>query len=145
MQMMAMRAAMMGGMGMPMADHVEGRIAFLKAELKITDAQSGPWNAFADALRQSAKRLGDIRQSMMKPGAARATFAENLDNQERALSARLDGTRAMKTAFAALVPKLSDEQKKAADDLLAPPFGMGMMAMGGFGQMGMGQMGRPVQ
>src|SRR5689334_24001092 len=40
-QMMPMRQMMMGqqgGMGMPY-EHVEGRIAFLKAELKITDAQ----------------------------------------------------------------------------------------------------------
>ena len=32
---------------MGMADHVEGRIAFLKVELKITDAQMPQWNAFA--------------------------------------------------------------------------------------------------
>src|SRR6516164_7300947 len=41
------RGGMMGMMGM--AGHVEGRIAFLKAELKITDAQTSAWNAFADA------------------------------------------------------------------------------------------------
>lgn len=41
---------------MGMADHVEGRIAFLKAELKITDAQLPQWNTFADALRSNARR-----------------------------------------------------------------------------------------
>jgi hypothetical protein len=45
-----------GGMGMMwMADHIDGRIAFLKAELKITEAQMSPWNAFADALRANAE------------------------------------------------------------------------------------------
>ena len=37
----------MGGMCMmmaAMADHVEGRLAFLKAELKISDAQRPLWN-----------------------------------------------------------------------------------------------------
>jgi hypothetical protein len=32
-----------------MAGHVEGRIAFLKTELKITEAQSPQWNQFAEA------------------------------------------------------------------------------------------------
>jgi hypothetical protein len=119
------------GMGMAMTDHIEGRVAFLKAELKITDAQSSSWNAFADALRANAKALVDIRQSFLaKPVAARGNFAETLDFQERWLAARLDGTRAMKTAFTALSPTLSDEQKKTADDLLARPFGMDMMMMG---------------
>ena len=40
-----------------MADHVEGRIAFLKTELKITDAQQPLWNAVADAMRASAKDM----------------------------------------------------------------------------------------
>jgi hypothetical protein len=44
---------MMGMMGM--ADHIEGRIAFLKAELKITDTQLTQWNEFADVLRANAR------------------------------------------------------------------------------------------
>ena len=64
-----MRAAMMGEYGMPemgpmrpragMAGlrHIEGQIAFYKAELHVTDAQTTQWNAFADALRSGAKRL----------------------------------------------------------------------------------------
>ncbi|PWC70184.1 hypothetical protein TSH20_07215, partial [Azospirillum sp. TSH20] len=52
-QMMPMMRQMMmdqqGGMGLPF-EHVEGRIAFLKAELGITDAQAPQWNAFADTL-----------------------------------------------------------------------------------------------
>jgi len=43
------------------SEHVEGRIAFLKTELKITDAQLPQWNAFADALRNSA---GQMRAAM---------------------------------------------------------------------------------
>ncbi|PWC69723.1 hypothetical protein TSH20_08840, partial [Azospirillum sp. TSH20] len=55
-QMMPMMRQMMMGqqggisaMGLPF-EHVEGRIAFLKAELGITDAQAPQWNAFADTL-----------------------------------------------------------------------------------------------
>src|SRR4051812_26213619 len=32
--------------------HIEGRLAFLKTELKITDAQSAQWNALAGLMRQ---------------------------------------------------------------------------------------------
>ena len=41
-----------------MAGHVEGRLAFLKTELKITDAQLPLWNAVADAVRANAKGDG---------------------------------------------------------------------------------------
>jgi hypothetical protein len=54
---MMQRMGMMGGGmgGMATIDRVEGRIAFLRAELKITDAQADVWNGFADALRANAK------------------------------------------------------------------------------------------
>ena len=51
-----------------MADHVEGRIAVLKAELKITEAQLPQWNAFADALRENARRMSGMPAMMMQGG-----------------------------------------------------------------------------
>lgn len=144
-------AKMMGpGMGgMATIDRIEGRIAFLRAELKITDAQAAAWNAFAETLRANAKKLGEVRALMMgKPGEAQqpaATMTDRLDRQEQWLLARLEGTRAMKAAFTKLNEALSDEQKKTANDILAPHMGMGMMAMMGAqmqpGQMQPGQMG----
>ena len=139
----------MGTMGdspasMGMIDHVEGRIAFLRTELKITDAQANAWNAFADALRTNAKKLGEVRGSMMShmgAGQQRApTLAEQLSLQEQWLVARLEGTRALKSAFTNLDGMLSDEQKKTANELLDPHMGMEMMSMMA-GQMPPGQMG----
>ena len=99
--METMHAAKMMGPGiggMATIDRVEGRIAFLRAELKITDAQANTWNAFADALRANAKKLGEVRASMMgKPGEMQQpapTMADRLDRQEWLL-ARLS-TRAMR-------------------------------------------------
>ena len=145
MQMMAMMHAGAGMGGMAMIDHVEGRIAFLRAELKITDAQTSAWNAFADALRANAKSLGEVRASMMpQQGAASQTLVDRLSVQEKWLAASLDGTRAIKSALTNLIGSFSDEQKKAADELLTPHMGMmGMMAMMAAmrsGQMGPGQM-----
>jgi hypothetical protein len=153
--MMNMRMMrVMGTMGdspvsMGMIDHVEGRIAFLRTELKITDAQANAWNAFADALRTNAKKLGEVRASMMShmgAGQQRApTLAEQLNLQEQWLVARLEGTRAIKSAFTNLDGVLSEEQRKAANELLGPHTGMGMMPMMAGqmtpGQMGPGQMG----
>jgi LTXXQ motif family protein len=156
MGMMHMRGMMGGGMdGMATVDHIEGRIAFLRAELKITDAQADAWNTFADALRTNAGKLAEVRASMMpKPGAAQpaSTLSARLDQQEQWLAARLDGTKTMKSALVKLNEILSDDQKKTATDLLAPHMGMGEMAMmpqmapeqeeqGRMPGMGMGNMG----
>lgn len=142
MQMMGMMRQSGGGAGMATIDHVEGRIAFLRAELKITDAQNGVWNAFADALRANAKSLGEVRSSMM--AGAQQSLVDRLALQEKWLAARLEGTRAIKSALTNLVASFSDDQKKTADEMLAPH--MGMMAMMQSGQMmqpgaiGMGMM-----
>ena len=142
MRMMGQSVAEMGcgGMsGMATIDRVEGRIAFLRTELKITDAQSAAWNAFADALRANAKSLGEVRASMMpQAGAPQQSLIDRVALQEKWLAARLEGTRAIKSALTNLVGTLSDEQKKTADELLAPH--MGMMAGMRPGQMGSGQM-----
>jgi hypothetical protein len=139
MQMMMRHSG--GGMdGMATIDHIEGRIAFLRTELKITDAQTSAWNAFADALRANAKSLGEVRASMMA-GAAPQTLLDRLTLQEKWLAARLEGTRAIKSALTNIVGTFSDEQKKLADELLAPHMGMmAMMSAMKSGQMGPGQM-----
>lgn len=147
MNMMGMMPMMGPGMtGMSTIDHVEGRIAFLRTELKITDAQTLAWNAFADALRTNAKKLGEVRSAMMpRPGAGQQqapTMTERLDLQERWLVARLEGTRAIRSAFTKVFEALSDDQKSSANELMAPHMGMMTMMSGQMqpGQMQPGQM-----
>ena len=138
MRMMGMMGPMseMGMPGMDMADRVEGRIAFLRTELKITDAQQKPWNDFAQSLRANARNLGDMR-SMMAPNAATQTLAQRLDQQEKWYVARLEGIRALERTTSELYGALSDEQKKTADQILPPHLGlmpmmpMAMMSLGG--------------
>jgi hypothetical protein len=140
MQMMGSRQCGMGGMDT--IDRVEGRIAFLRTELKITDAQNTAWNAFADTLRNNAKSLGEVRASMMpQTGGAPQGIVDRLALQEKWLGARLEGTRAIKSSLASLVSTLSDDQKKTAEELLVPHVGMSAMMCGMQpGQMGPGQM-----
>jgi hypothetical protein len=131
--MMNMMSEMMG-----MTDHTAGRIAFLHAELQITDAQSKAWDAFADAMQKIGSQMKAADMPMMAQGSAPQLLAR-LDSQERMLTARLEGARAMKAAFAPLYDALSAEQRKTADDLLANHMGLmplGMM-QGGMMQGGM--------
>ena len=125
MSMMGMMQMMMGQNGM--VGHVEGRIAFLKAELKITDAQQPVWNAVADALRANAKDLAGMPHGMAMMGGS-GTLPEKLAAHEKVLTAHLDGLRKLRTAFDPLYAALSADQKKTADGLVIGP--MGVMAMG---------------
>jgi hypothetical protein len=127
MPMMEMMRAMMGQTGMPMmAEHVEGRIAFLKVELKITDAQLPLWNAFAQAMRDDATAMQGMQAGMMSMGQA-ATLPDKLAAREKMLSARLEALRKLKAAAEPLYAALSDDQKKTADEIMLSPMGMGMM------------------
>ena len=111
--------AMMGAM----ARHVEGRLAFLKAELKITDAQLPLWNAVADAMRANAKSMGDTAGGMMG-GSQTARLPDKLAMREKMMTAHLEALRKFKAAADPLYAALSDEQKKTADELLIGPMGM---------------------
>ena len=128
MPMMGMMRMMMGqdGMGM-MAGYVEGRLAFLKTELKITDAQLPLWNAVADAIRANAKSMGEMMSGGMMGSSQTATLPEKLALHEKMMTAHLEGLRRLKTAVDPLYAALSPEQKKTADELVMGPMGMGMM------------------
>ena len=125
----------MGGMdmsGMGMTERIEGRIAFLRAELQITKAQSKVWDVFADALRNNARRLKKASMPITADASAPQLLAQ-LDSQEQMLGARLEGVRSMKAAFAPLYAAISAEQRKTADELLATHMGLmpsGMMQGG---------------
>jgi hypothetical protein len=124
MPMMDMMQMMMGQNGM--AGHVEGRIAFLKAELKITDAQQPLWNGVADAIRSNAKDMTGMPHGTAMGGSG--ALPENLASQEKMLVAHLDAMRRLRTAFDPLYAALRADQKKTADGLMIGP--MGVMGMG---------------
>jgi LTXXQ motif family protein len=132
MPMMGMMQMMMGQDGMggipmmaAMAGHVEGRLAFLKTELKITDAQLPLWNAVADAIRANAKGMGEMSGGMMGRSQT-ATLPEKLALRKKMMNAHLEALRKLKAAADPLYAALSDEQKKTADELLMGPMGMMM-------------------
>ena len=110
---------MMGGM----AAHAEGRIAFLKAELAITDQQKAAWDAYAAAIKKNLTGMQAMRETMMKVMQAKSPV-ERLDAHISAMDARLAALKELKPAVNTLYAALSEEQKKKADELLT---GMGCM------------------
>ena len=117
-----MMGMMAGRMMEMMSAHTDGWLAFLKTELKITDAQTPQWNAFADAVRANAKGMKEMHASMMETPTA--ALPDRLALHEKMLSAHLDAVRRMKAAVEPLYASFSDEQKRTADELVSP---MGMM------------------
>ncbi|WP_292589150.1 Spy/CpxP family protein refolding chaperone [Mesorhizobium sp.] len=128
--MMGMMSASNGPAELMMSpSHVEGRIAFLQAELKVTDAQQPQWKAVADAMRANAKlaeqTMGGMGGAMMSAGPAAMTPSKRIDQAEQMLSGRLEGLRQLKAAIEPFYATLSDAQKAVADKLLVPaPMGM---------------------
>jgi len=108
-----------------MLDRVEGRLAFIKAELKITDAQIPAWNKLADAIRAAAKNHNVRMRTILGREDKARTLPERLDAHEQFTSARLDEIRQIKGSLNALYAVLSDQQKKDADDIVLPMAGMG--------------------
>jgi len=110
-------------MGADTSTFAEGRIAFLKAELAITDAQKGAWETYAAALKKNLQGMQAMRQTMAKVMEAK-TPVERLDAHIAAMGGRVASLKEVKPALAALYAALGDEQKKKADQLLT---GMGCM------------------
>lgn len=120
--MMASHTGPMGRMEMMPTEHVEGRIAFLKAELGITEAQLPKWNAFADVMRAGAKTMRGAMAPAMQSGAQTAMPAR-VDAMVAMMTARLESLKATATAGKALYDVLTEAQKKLADDLIMSPMG----------------------
>lgn len=118
--MMSMMS-MMASMGQMMApEHIEGRLAFLRTELGITEAQQPLWLAFADALRANAHSMAGAMAGMqdMPQPPGQAALPQRVELQERMLAARLDGLRQISAALQPLYAALDDAQKQIADALI---------------------------
>jgi len=109
--------------GMTAADHVEGRIAYEKAELAITDAQLPQWNAVAAVHRANAKAMQEGMAKLAKDGMPSSSPAR-ADMLIMMMSERLSAMKDFGTAHKALYAVLTTKQRKIADEMMAgPPMG----------------------
>jgi Clp amino terminal domain, pathogenicity island component/LTXXQ motif family protein len=112
-----------GGTGWGMwgsVQYVKGRLAFMKAELEISDAQERLWEVFAEALRDFLKTRS--RSDFGGP-AELAALPDRVAMRERELASDLELLRHWKPIVETFYAGLSEEQRRGADQLLTQLFG----------------------
>ncbi len=114
-----MAPGMPPGMHMQHAGHIEGHIAFLKAELKISPAQEALFAKVAAAMREDAAAIGQARQQWDANRQATPTAVQVLEMRVSTTAMRARSEDRFLAAFRPLYDSLSTEQKQAADELLA--------------------------
>lgn len=105
------RARMMPG------QFIDGRIAFLKAQLKITSAQEGQWQKVEAAMRENAKAL-DQTIANARQNRGNRNAIERLELRDQVAKVRSDNSDRLLTAFKPLYGSLSPEQQNMADQLM---------------------------
>src|SRR5215471_1719663 len=119
MPMMRMMRMMMGRDGMAMMGamgrHVEGRLAFLKTELKITDAQLPLWSAVADAMRANAKTMGDMAGGRLTGGHAAGQAGDAGKDDDRASRGAAQIQSRGRPALRGAQRRTEENRRRAAD------------------------------
>ena len=108
-----------------MTAHIEGRLAFLRAELKITEAQAPLWETYATSARVNSQTVAERCTAMMgqHEGTPPGLLAR-LDLHEQMMAAQLESMRAVHAALKPLYDALDETQRQMADRLLWGPMGM---------------------
>ena len=101
---------------------VDGRIAFMKAELKITPAQEGPWEQMATAMRQNASAL-DQAITNARQHRGKMDAVERIETRGELAKLRADNDARLLAAFKPLYASLTPEQQQMANQLVAPRHG----------------------
>lgn len=123
-------------------EHLDARLAYLRAELKVTDQQTPQWNAFADAWRAVAQKASaKCAAADGRRMDGKQDVLGQLSMMETHMVDHLEVVRAQKAALEPLFNVLSDDQKKAASETLTRVMNVGM-SMGGGGMSEMGGMRR---
>lgn len=101
---------------------IDSWIAFVEAELEITDAQRPQWETLATAVRDN---VGAVQEAFERRHGAmdgdadeRASAVDHLDAFEGLAEAGLAALRNVSPPFKALYAVLGDDQKERADRLL---------------------------
>jgi hypothetical protein len=123
-------SGMMGYGPDSMMDRIDGRLAFMKTELKIADAQAPAWDDFAKVVRQTSETHNQLMLSMMKSIQDGSFFkkplTERLQFQQTMMESRVEDIKSIRESLDKLYAKLDDTQKKSADEIVLPMMGMGM-------------------
>ncbi|RUW65109.1 Spy/CpxP family protein refolding chaperone, partial [Mesorhizobium sp. M1E.F.Ca.ET.063.01.1.1] len=93
------------------------------------------WDELAGVIRSTAEAHNELMRGMMQEfhdgDFLKKPLPERLAYQQTHLEARLEQVKSIRAAVEKLYATLSDQQKKAADEIVLPMMGMGLS--GGFG------------
>lgn len=98
---------------------IEGQLAYIRTELRITDAQAPQWNAFADAVRAQSGRLRQAVMQGMQAAAQPVPAPQQIEQRIALVSAHLEAMRTVQAAMGQLYTTLSEDQRRTADELMA--------------------------
>ena len=96
---------------------VDGRIAFLKAQLKITPAQEVQWQQVEAAMRENAKTL-DQTITTARQNRGNTDAVQRLELRAQFAKVRVDNDARLLAAFKPLYASLSPEQQQMANQLV---------------------------
>jgi periplasmic protein CpxP/Spy len=102
---------------------VDGRIAFLKAELKITPAQETQWQQVATAMHENAKALDQVIAGARQQHRGAMDAVQRLTLREQFTTVRADNDTRLLNAFKPLYASLSPEQQQTANELVGAHHG----------------------
>jgi hypothetical protein len=97
---------------------VDGHIAFLKAELKITPAQEAQWQQVANAMRQNAHSLDQAIANARQHRDAATNAVERMEARGEFAKLRADNSARLLAAFKPLYASLSPDQQQVANALM---------------------------
>jgi LTXXQ motif family protein len=120
--MMSMGPGMMGQGDLKAM--VEGRLAYVKTALGITEDQAAAWKAYEDAARANVQSMQTVHQAMMTAMQSGSAI-DRMQTHITMMQTGLDALKALQPATEALYKALTPEQQKKADTLLG--MGGGMM------------------
>jgi len=112
-----MDQSMMGDKQAHMGAMAEGRLAYLKSELAITEKQTEAWNGYAKAVTTRVAAMQQMHAGMMD-AVEKGTAIERMDARIKGLQATVEAMSTLKPATVKLYDTLTPDQKKIADDLI---------------------------
>jgi hypothetical protein len=96
---------------------VEGRLAYAKELLGITDSEAAAWKAYGDVSRANVRSL-EAAQRAMIDAERTGSVIDRMHAQTAMMQAQLDARKALLPATEALYKALTPEQQERADVIL---------------------------
>ncbi len=100
-----------------MGSMTEGRLAYLKAELEITEAQEAVWKDYADAVTDRVGIMQSVNQNMMEVMQS-GNAMQRMDARIQSMEAMVEAIKAVEPATSQLYSALDEVQKALADQLI---------------------------